>query len=753
MSLTSVQLNIECKWEWTTTHSFFACMGGFVLDHTSYSTKLECPSLTMEGVLYTAMTQPGLLDFSEAQITDRSRADALSKALVCTQAAYVLVQVLARLRAALPVTLLEINTVCHIVCAFAMYSFWFHKPLDVRETISVQPRWAEDFDAIYSMRLRRFEISWTRRLWHDAVSRFTRNNMSVSRRIQRLFKPESCIFIFLPTEKRKDVFTPEPIEERYLFDAFRAEALHLLLRRQDRVILQARDAMDQGDGESLVWWCLRCGHPKPPVHDHPTRESRPMHRSRPVISLALKRRGVSYAADMLPASYAADMLPAVMEHESSSPQELESIAISSLSYIPLKTDNESLKQRWTGYLNRQSNGGLFELDALPPYQGDVNFLGLPSGHVPFVCCKSGRALDDVGHHALIFPEREEWIRGLTVKRGMPDIYEMGTWNHGIALIWHSIKADMDDDTVQKQLFGSKLWSAVTSVYLVQGHVANKCLLRDSIRKPSKPGQHDFAVGDRHIVCAVALDSAGIRRWERAFEIACNTEAESTYDETAMTHSKSKGKTSSPKSLIMGFQIIDSAWTPAEANAYATDQISNWPKFGFLSSQGRKAMPRFAIAFATAVYGGIHAAAWHVDHPTQVEALLWKVSSVFVAASGALLTPALLLYLWLQKAGKLSESDDLIDNKAYLTALESGLGLSSETVVPPDPVAFQERDVSWKDFTLENIFGGWLLVLLAWVVIAYSMARAYLIVEAFISLRSLPPGAFETPNWTTVLLHW
>jgi len=123
-------------------------MGGFVLDHTKYSTKLECPSFTMDGILYTARTEPELLDFSRELIDDRSRADGLSKLLVCTQVSYMILQVLGRFKEHLPITLLEVNTICHVLCALVMYGFWFNKPLDVNQTISVQPSWAQDLDAI-----------------------------------------------------------------------------------------------------------------------------------------------------------------------------------------------------------------------------------------------------------------------------------------------------------------------------------------------------------------------------------------------------------------------------------------------------------------------------------------------------------------------------------------------------------------------------------------------------------------------------
>jgi len=66
-----------------------------------------------------------------AQINDKSKANWLAKCLVCIQATWMLVQCVARKIAGLPVTLLELNTVMHVICALLMYFLWLHKPLDV----------------------------------------------------------------------------------------------------------------------------------------------------------------------------------------------------------------------------------------------------------------------------------------------------------------------------------------------------------------------------------------------------------------------------------------------------------------------------------------------------------------------------------------------------------------------------------------------------------------------------------------------
>lgn len=105
---------------WTMTHSFFACTGGFAFDsedeendrfvHSGSSQRL---TLTARGMALLA--QCGHLpDIPEADITDKSKGNDVAKALVILQASWMLIQVLGRLAASLPVTLLEINTVAHV---------------------------------------------------------------------------------------------------------------------------------------------------------------------------------------------------------------------------------------------------------------------------------------------------------------------------------------------------------------------------------------------------------------------------------------------------------------------------------------------------------------------------------------------------------------------------------------------------------------------------------------------------------------
>lgn len=134
--------------EWAMTHSFFACTGGFAFEFPGLETlstpreerESQAPrrlTLTARGMALLARCGH-IPDINRAEIEDKSKANDLAKAMVLLQATWMLVQVLGRLAARLPVTLIEVNTVAHVLCAFAMYMFWWHKPLLPREPLIIR---------------------------------------------------------------------------------------------------------------------------------------------------------------------------------------------------------------------------------------------------------------------------------------------------------------------------------------------------------------------------------------------------------------------------------------------------------------------------------------------------------------------------------------------------------------------------------------------------------------------------------------
>jgi len=131
-------------------HSFYAGMGGFVFDLNAASASVLLPSklslgrltLTPRGIVLLA--ECGLLPrISIEEIDDKSKAAGLAKTLVCLQAGWMVIQVIGRIAYGLPVTLLEVNTIGHVICALVLYVLWWHKPKLVTQPTTLGGEWVE----------------------------------------------------------------------------------------------------------------------------------------------------------------------------------------------------------------------------------------------------------------------------------------------------------------------------------------------------------------------------------------------------------------------------------------------------------------------------------------------------------------------------------------------------------------------------------------------------------------------------------
>ena len=126
---------------WTVTHSFYAIMGGFAFDNLSNKTDFPLPqdrtrlTLTPEAVRFLAEFEPHMLpDISEDTIKDKSKSSGIAKVIAFWQALWFTAQFIMRLAQGLNVSMLELNTILHVVCAVVAYFvFWWKKPLDIME--------------------------------------------------------------------------------------------------------------------------------------------------------------------------------------------------------------------------------------------------------------------------------------------------------------------------------------------------------------------------------------------------------------------------------------------------------------------------------------------------------------------------------------------------------------------------------------------------------------------------------------------
>jgi hypothetical protein len=130
-------------------HSHYAVMGGFAIFPGELNPRgyhdmflpgyFKRLTITPDGLEFLANLDIELVpNISESEIRDKSNANGLGKALVCIQAFWFCLQCATRLCQRLEISLLELNTFAHAICALLMYLLWWDKPLDIEEPTLMQ---------------------------------------------------------------------------------------------------------------------------------------------------------------------------------------------------------------------------------------------------------------------------------------------------------------------------------------------------------------------------------------------------------------------------------------------------------------------------------------------------------------------------------------------------------------------------------------------------------------------------------------
>ena len=147
-------------------------------------------------------------------------------------------------------------------------------------------------------------------------------------------------------------------------------------------------------------------------------------------------------------------------------------------------------------------------------------------------------------------------------------------------------------------------------------------------------------------------------------------------------------------FIAGFQDKD-------VNLSHEDRV---PRFWANSTNSEQEIANVIVVLVGVCFGAIHCIAWHFSFPTHTELLIWRISSIAITTVPIYMTLGLILAALLETIG----FNKFADAVGYFSPLFSG--------------------------------------------ILYILARAATLVLAFISLRDLPPGAYETVHWTTFIPH-
>ncbi|KAI0707886.1 hypothetical protein C8Q76DRAFT_746738 [Earliella scabrosa] len=140
------------KHPWTITHSFFAIMGGFVLQdphdtlEDRYLPAWQGNGVLAEDAIRVLMdVEPDLIpDIPVDELLDRGKADGLAKMLLAWQVLWFCLSCLNRAVQHLPLSLLEVTTIAHALCALLTYAVWWKKPKDVGQPIVIGMHSDED---------------------------------------------------------------------------------------------------------------------------------------------------------------------------------------------------------------------------------------------------------------------------------------------------------------------------------------------------------------------------------------------------------------------------------------------------------------------------------------------------------------------------------------------------------------------------------------------------------------------------------
>ena len=142
-----------------------------------------------------------------------------------------------------------------------------------------------------------------------------------------------------------------------------------------------------------------------------------------------------------------------------------------------------------------------------------------------------------------------------------------------------------------------------------------------------------------------------------------------------------------------------------------------------------------VAIISLLFGLIHCLGWSLVFPSGAERLIWRVSAVIIAA-----LPVLILLSCSGILFVLFVFDKWVRIEEW-PPLDGSLAL-----IRKRQILF---DIFFKPMNIIRKATWWIFVIL---IPIYLLARMALLVEAFLSLRSLPSGAYSVVNWTEYLPH-
>lgn len=182
-----------------------------------------------------------------------------------------------------------------------------------------------------------------------------------------------------------------------------------------------------------------------------------------------------------------------------------------------------------------------------------------------------------------------------------------------------------------------------------------------------------------------------------------------------------------------------------ADYVATEVSDGATSQHYVKERKRFRMP-LALGVASAAYGGLPLASLSFHFPTAVERWLWISSAIYIALTG-LIPGAIFLHNYIiYLLGQLITSTvgNFESNNNKLSRVVSDLRFIGSI---KNSALFR-----WLMRMMDEIRFDLVLLLAMTFLVAYCFARAFIIVEAFISFRELPLAYYDTPTWSNLIPH-
>ncbi|KAK0702751.1 hypothetical protein B0H67DRAFT_558364 [Lasiosphaeris hirsuta] len=189
-------------------------------------------------------------------------------------------------------------------------------------------------------------------------------------------------------------------------------------------------------------------------------------------------------------------------------------------------------------------------------------------------------------------------------------------------------------------------------------------------------------------------------------------------------------------------------------------MASYDLFWTLDNTGRT-----LVMITAVINGGLHCVTWFSYFPSPPEMWLWRASAVGIALSNIVIT-LVLMGPW----GRDCETYILllawrvarIPKRSALRARRESLALvrpeSGHPQVPPNPFVEsppreeKEDENSWRDAPCVVYSGWWRGIGWGGFMLVFLFFNFFLTVKAFVSVRSLPVGAYATVPWSAFSPH-